>query len=82
MAYRLDAGEQELIKKVEKITNSDYNVDNGFISSTYIMSALEELLSEYEHLQERYNDLEKNLEENYKPIPVDIGISERDFVKE
>ena len=80
MAYRLDAGEQDLIKKVEKITNSDYNVDNGFISSTYIMSALEELLSEYEHLQERYNDLERDLEDNYKPIPIDVGISERDFI--
>ena len=80
MAYRLDAGEQELIKKVEKITNSDYNVDDGFISSTYIMSALEELLSEYEHLQERYNDLEKNLETNYKPIPIDLGLSDRDFI--
>ena len=80
MAYRLDAGEQELIKKVEKITNSDYNVEDGYISSTYIMSALEELLSEYEHLQERYNELEKNLEENFKPIPIDLGLTERDFI--
>ena len=80
MAYRLDTGEQELIKKVEKITSADFNIDDGFISSTYIMSALEELLSEYEHLQERYNELEKNLEENYKPIPIDLGLTDRDFV--
>lgn len=79
MYYKLDREEYRLCKNVEKITNSDYDVDNGFISSDNLIGALEELLSEYENLQERYNDLENDLEENYKPIPIDLGLSDRDF---
>lgn len=38
------------------------------LSIDSIMSMMEELLSEIDRLQEKYEDLEQDLEDNYKPI--------------
>ena len=42
---------------------------------------MEDLLHELDVLQEKYEDLEKDLEDNYKPISYaeQIGYNERDF---
>ncbi len=67
----------KILKKVGKITNSDY-------SGRYIVcleNALEDLLYEYEILEEKIKDLEQDLEDNYRPISYakQVGICDKDF---
>ena len=51
------------------------------ISIDELLGLTENLISEVEHLQEEYKDLEQDLEDNYRPIPYaeQVGVSDRDF---
>lgn len=74
--------DEEVLKKIEKITCTDYEAKGEFLPSDSINNIIEDLLLEIDTLEERYEELEKNLEENYRPIPVSeqYGISDRDFI--
>ena len=65
---------------IEKILGNTIN--NLNMNEDDLIEILEEVVNEYENLQGRYNDLENQLEENYRPIPVSeqYGISDRDFI--
>ena len=80
MYYELNEKEQELIKRVEVITWCDFEKQNNFIKADMLINVIEELMYSYEELKEKYEDLQKDLEENYKPIPIDLGMSDRDFI--
>lgn len=47
-----------------------------------MLEKIEELDDEIEHLREAYQELENDIKENYRAIPVkeQLGISERDFI--
>ena len=74
--------DKELKTKIENITGVDYEFKDNFLPSENIVSIFEDLIYEIDRLEEKYEDLEKNLEENYRPIPVSeqYGISDRDFI--
>lgn len=82
MYYKLDNDEFEKIKEVEKKTCTDYELVGDFIPVKSLMSAIEDLLYEIHRYEEKYNDLEADLRDNYRAIPVaeQVGISERDFI--
>lgn len=61
-------GDKELLKKVEKITASKYIFDETKIFKEELMNALTDLLSCYEHLEEKFNDYVKDVDENYKAV--------------
>lgn len=79
MYYKLDNNEFEMIQKAGKRNFTDYETVGNFIPVESLLAVIEDLLGEIETLEERYNDLENDLEDNYKPIPVDLGLSDRDF---
>lgn len=74
--------DKELKTKIENITGVDYEFKDNFLPSENIVSIFEDLIYEIDRLEEKYEDLEKDLEENYRPIPVSeqYGISDRDFI--
>ena len=74
--------DKELKTKIENITGVDYEFKGNFLPSENIVSIFEDLIYEIDRLEEKYEDLEKDLEENYRPIPVSeqYGISDRDFM--
>lgn len=39
-----------------------------------------DLEGEIEHLNEQINDIIKERDEFYKPVPIDYGVSDRDFI--
>ena len=80
MYYKLDEKEQEIIKKVELITWVDFDKQDKFIKVDMLISVIEELMYAYEGLKEKYEDLKQDIEDNYKPIPIDLGMSDRDFI--
>lgn len=81
MYYKLSEKEQEIVKKISKITFEDYEVLGDFIPVTSLFSMAEDMLYEYDNLEEKYNDLEQDLENNYKPLsPAELyDITDKDF---
>lgn len=71
------------IKEVEELTLSDYEIVGKFIKASNIMQALEDLLLEYHKLQEKLEDIEANIDENYQVKDRDLydeyGVSVNDF---
>ena len=82
MYYRLESDEFEKIKEAEKITCTDYDIIGNLIPAENLMSIVEDLLVEIDTLNERYEDLEKTVEENYRPFTQKeiYGVSDRDFL--
>lgn len=79
----------EILDRVHKITSTDYeikwfNAENieGYIDPEGLLCMIEDLLYEIDYLQEKYEDLEADLRENYRPIPYaeQVDISDRDFI--
>lgn len=70
--------EQDLLERINKITYTKFTEP---ITEDDVISIVEELVGEYENLQDKYNDLEQQIEDNYRPIPAaeQYGISDKDF---
>ena len=65
MYYLLNEKEKDLIKKIEKETNTTY-LYGDMIKVESIISALENLNYELEVQKERYEELQRDIEDNYK----------------
>lgn len=75
--------DEDLKTKIEKITITDYDFKGNYLPSESIVSIFEDLICEINRLEEKYKDLEQDIEENYElksfnPYE-EYGISERDF---
>ena len=79
-----DLGEN-LLKKVKFITNTDflYDEDKTLITVDSLIGMIEELVDSYEQKQEELDNLEKNLEDNYKHISSadQYDVSDDDFIE-
>ena len=61
------------------VTNTDYEVAKfynrieekyeSYINADNLVVALEDMLVEYDHMKEMYDDLKQDVEDNYRPIP-------------
>ena len=65
MYYLLNEKEKELMRKIEKETNTKY-MSGDMISVESMLSMIEDLKYELEVQKERYEDLEQNMQDNYK----------------
>jgi len=72
---------EDLYNKIKNITFTDYEALGDFIPSESIEPMLEDLLLEIDRLQEKYEDLERDLQDNYRAItPAEMyGVSDKDF---
>ena len=61
---------------IRKYFNSD------LVSIEELLATIEDLDGEIEHWKEKYQDLEEDLRENYKPIPYaeQVCVSDSDFI--
>ena len=84
MYYKLNEDELERMFRASKITMTDYELIGNFAPVENLMTAIEDLLIELDKAEEKYNDLEEQLRENYKPINYaeEIGYNEREFYEE
>lgn len=87
---KIDESNYETFRKVEKLTEVDYDINwedaeniNGTISVESLYYMVEDLIYELERQKEKYEELEEDLKENYEPKPFDpyeeYGINENDF---
>lgn len=75
---RLLDNSDKIIGKCKRVEIGDYQ----YIEPEELLGIIENLIGEIEHIKEEYEDLQNNLESNYKPISAweMSGMSERDFV--
>ena len=61
---------------IRKYFNSD------LVSIEELIAVIEDLDGEIEHWKEKYEELEEDLRENYKPIPYNkqVEVYDRDFI--
>ena len=81
MYYLLDENEIEKLNEISDITGTDYEITGKFVPVDSMMAALEDLLVQYHKKEEELEDLNENVQDNYRPIPVreQVGVSDRDF---
>lgn len=78
--------DKKIYDEVSDITNTSYNElvikDRVFVNNDSVESMIEDLLCEIDRLKEKYDDLEQDLHDNYKPYTRSemYGISESDFI--
>lgn len=67
MKYKLTDEEKELMKKVKDITITKYEIDNeGYITIEDLMCAIEDLVIDNKHQEEKYQDLKNRMESYYE----------------
>ena len=71
--------DNSLLETISKITNTHFT---NPISEDDAISIIEELVNEIEVKEEKIRDMEQDIEENYRPIPVSeqYGTSDIDFI--
>lgn len=71
---------RDLKNSLERILG--YVINAVSLTEDDLIDMLDEMVQEYEHLEEELKDLKQNIEDNYRPIPVSeqVGISDRDFI--
>jgi hypothetical protein len=63
-----------LLEKISKISGMDYELKGNFMPSDKVVSLIEDLLCEIESKQEKIDDLEQNIEDNYERINIENQI--------
>lgn len=75
----LSEGDKKIIQSAIEITKTDYEVETN---ADYLLNIIEDLVYEYEMLQERCTSLEEELED-YASKPrnyyAELGLKESDF---
>lgn len=69
-----------LKKNISEIVG--YEIEPMTLEEDDVIGILENLVSNYHILKEKFEDYKKDVEDNYRPIPVaeQVGISDRDFI--
>lgn len=77
---------KELYMRISNLTNTDYegivlSDDLFYVEPEVIESMFEDMFCEIDSLEEKIEDMEQDIRDNYKPIsPYEMyGVSERDF---
>lgn len=66
--YKLSDDEKEIIKKVQKRTITEYDIQNDFINVQHIMYMVEDLLNEIDRLEEELEEEIQDKNDNYRRI--------------
>lgn len=94
MLYKLDEADIKVFVQSARLLEHNRKIEaegimdfvkygeHTYIDVDKIICWMDELNGEIEHLKEEYEDLENDLESNYKPISAweMSGMSERDFI--
>lgn len=87
---KVDESNFGLFERVSKVTGTDYDIKwfdaediDGYIHEDNVLAMIEDLLYELDSAKEIIEDMKRDVEENYQPIPFnpyeEYGISEDDF---
>ena len=66
--YKLSDDDKEIIKKVQKRTITEYDIQNDFINVQHIMYMVEDLLNEINRLEEELEEEIQDKNDNYRRL--------------
>lgn len=72
---------QEVLVNLSGDTLEEY-FNKHLVSIEELLSAIDELIYKKEQLECKIRDMEQDIEDNYRPIPLaeQYGVSDRDFI--
>lgn len=78
---RLEGRALEKVNEIKKMMGVDYNIRGEFVEVASLFSMIEDLEATLENVKEEKEDMEREIEENYRRITPyeEIGMNERDF---
>ena len=68
---------KELANKIKSKTLNEYGIkidDKVYLEQNDVLSIIEDLLVEIGNFEEKYEDLERDMQDNYKHIPIEEQI--------
>ncbi len=68
---------KELANKIKSKTLNEYGIkieDKFYLEQNDVLSIIEDLLVEIGNLEEKYEDLERDMQDNYRHIPIEEQI--------
>ena len=68
---------KELANKIKSKTLNEYGIkidDKVYLEQNDVLSIIEDLLVEINNLEKKYEDLERDMQDNYKHIPIEEQI--------
>lgn len=70
------------LELIEEITNTKYHIKNDLILLDNVDDIIEDLIDEIYKLRDKIEELEEDIQENYRPVPVaeQVAISDNDFI--
>ena len=70
------------LRLIEEITNAKYHIKNDLILLDNVDGIIEDLIDEIYKLRDKIEELEEDIQENYRPVPVaeQVAISDNDFI--
>ena len=71
MFERLDDEGIQIINKAREITWTEYEMNGDYINVADYKYIIADLITEIEHIKEEYEDFKKDVEDNYRHIPVE-----------
>ena len=64
--YKLSGRDFERVKEIEKITGNDYELLGDFLPYECLVEIMQDLLLEYDILQESYDNYKQYVADNFK----------------
>lgn len=58
--------DENLIKRIEEITRTDYNFDGCKVIAENCINIIEDLITEYDNVMSDFDDFEAYVEDNFK----------------
>jgi hypothetical protein len=73
---------EDLYNKIQKITMTNYEAEGEYIPVDSIEPMLEDLLYEISGLEEKIQDMERDIEDNFRPVSLkeQYGICEVEYL--
>lgn len=72
--YKMSDDDKEIIKKVQKRTITEYDIQNDFVAVQDIMYMVEDLLNEVDRLEEELEEEIQYRQDNCRPLtPAEMG---------
>lgn len=74
---RVDESNYSTLERASEITLTDYDIKwfnaeniDGYIDTETLTNIIEDLINEVDRLQEKIEDIEQDIKDNYKAIPI------------
>ena len=72
--YYLDKDLKKVIEKASKITFTQYEMFGDFIEAEQLLYILQDLIGEFEGLEEEFEDYKQFVQDNYKQMTIEEQI--------